>query len=88
MKNNIMTVIVFDGVVKVCISRVVFVARKSRASHHRSHRDSNGPGRTVAGHLSTLSSSPAPLSKPAPRALARFTTSVGSGAITIGSLAI
>lgn len=86
--NNVMTVIVFDGEVKVCSLAGVCVAVKAGQITTVRNGDSNGPAAPSQANLSTLSEAVASTNLEAPPGIGQI-HHIGKGtAIAIGVLAV
>ena len=87
-ENNVMTVIVFDGEVKVCNLAGVCVAVKAGQITTVRNGDSNGPAAPSQANLSTLSDAIASTNLEAPPGIGQI-HHIGKGtAIAIGVLAV
>jgi len=87
-ENNIMTVIVFDGVVKVCNLAGVCVAVKAGQLTTVRNGDSNGPAAPSQANLSTLSEAVSSTTLETGPGIGQIHHISKGAAITIGILAI
>ena len=87
-ENNIMTVIVFDGVVKVCNLAGVCVAVKAGQLTTVRNGDSNGPAAPCQANLSTLSEAVSSTTLETGPGIGQIHHISKGAAITIGILAI
>jgi hypothetical protein len=87
-ENNVMTVIVFDGTVKVCNLAGICVAVKAGQITTVRNSDSNGPAAPSQANLSTLSEAVASTTLEAPPNIGQI-HHIGKGtAIAIGIIAV